>query len=143
MKFPYKKIPILLDPKTRRIGTTHRPIIPVEIAYKGESRRYEALIDSGADHCIFHAEIAELLNIRLEDGKKYVFGGIGGSGLVGYIHPATLTIGGHSFDTEVVFSFDISQSGYGILGQTGFFDHFRIRFIYAKKLVEVTREMRT
>lgn len=143
MKFAYKKIPIFLALGGREIEFVYRPIIPIKITSKETSVRYEALIDSEADFCIFHSEVAEVLDISLEGGKKYSFGGMGASGLVGYKHPVMLVVGGVDFKTEVVFSPDIPQNAYGVLGQRGFFDHFRVRFVYAKKVVEIVEERRS
>ncbi len=54
MKFSYKKLS----------GGFLRPIIPIEIkTLQGGPVKYFALIDSGADFCIFHSEI-ELKEIR-------------------------------------------------------------------------------
>lgn len=60
-----------------------KPIIPVEIFTPSFSIRYVALIDSGADFCIFDGEIAESLGIKVESGTLITFGGIqekGGQG---------------------------------------------------------------
>jgi len=45
-----------------------KPVIPIEIIYKEKSVPYEVLIDSGADFCIFDAQIGEILN----DRKRFV-----------------------------------------------------------------------
>jgi hypothetical protein len=37
---------------------------------------YWALIDSGADYSIFHADIGEILELDIRSGKKETFGGI-------------------------------------------------------------------
>lgn len=67
MKFKYKKY----GPKFIR------PVISIRVSNKdgSKSRRYEVLIDSGADLNIFDAEIAELLGIDLESGQEsFVYG---------------------------------------------------------------------
>lgn len=48
MKFKYKKF-----------GPFLRPVIPVKLKYQDRSIGYEVLVDSGADLCIFDAEIGE------------------------------------------------------------------------------------
>lgn len=59
MKFKYKKYgPGIL-----------RPVIPIEILYKSRSVPYEVLVDSGADFCIFDAEIGELVGIDVASGE--------------------------------------------------------------------------
>lgn len=141
MKFPYKKIPVI-DPKLREVSYVFRPIIPVTLSFKGNSVSYEVLIDSGADECVFDTEIAKILRLPLSEDKEKSFGGIGGDEIKAYRQGIEMGIGGVSFVTEVYFSPDLSKVGYGILGQKGFFDHFRVRFVYSKKTVEITEERR-
>lgn len=43
-----------------------RPIILIEVIYKRSSIRHEVLIDSGADYCVFNAEIGEALGIDVK-----------------------------------------------------------------------------
>lgn len=142
MKFPYKKIPIV-DPKVQEISHVFRPIIPVTLSFKGNSVGYEVLIDSGADECIFDTEIARILHLPLNEEKEKSFGGISGGEIKAYRQGIEMGVGGVSFVTEVYFSPNLSRMGYGILGQKGFFDHFRVRFIYTKRIVEVVREKKS
>lgn len=126
MKFPYKKL---------ATGIT-RPIIPIEIKYNNNSIRYEALIDSGADICIFHPEIAEILKIDIEKGiRGKVNGIVEGEPQYYYIHLVELVIGGWSYETKVAFMPNLSKNGYGLLGQYGFFDLFKsIKFEFGKDI---------
>lgn len=142
MKFPYKKIPVI-DPKTQEVSHVFRPIIPVTLSFKGNSVSYEVLIDSGADECVFDTEIAKILRLPLNEEKEKSFGGISGGEIKAYRQGVEVGVDGISFVTEVYFSPDLSRMGYGILGQKGFFDHFRVRFIYSKKVVEITKETRS
>lgn len=115
-----------------------RPIIPIKISLNGIAARYAALIDSGADFCIFDAEIGEYLGINVKSGLKEVFGGVQeGKGSVAYFHEITLSIGGHDAKTLVGFSYDIAKHGYGLLGQRGFFDIFIVKFDLIKKEIEL------
>ena len=97
---------------------------------------YLALLDSGADFNIFHADLAEILKMDLSKLKTTSFGGIqkGVEG-IGYYSVFKLGIENFSFDAPIVFSADISPDGYGILGQQGFFDHFKVTFEHKKKLI--------
>ena len=45
-----------------------RPVISIEVKYKEISVPYEVLVDSGADICIFHASIGEVLGLDVEKG---------------------------------------------------------------------------
>lgn len=136
MQFPYKKFK-LAD------GTELlKPIIPIGLLFNGKLIRYEALIDSGADFNIFNAEIGELLGIDIRSGKKVKFSGIAGEPFEVYIHNLILEIGGWQYKIVAGFSYEVSPYGFGILGQKGFFDLFRIRFIFSRGIIEITPEQR-
>lgn len=143
MKFPYKKIPII-DPQTRSVvDYTYRPIIPIKLKYESQEIEYEVLIDSGADDNVFHAEIGEIIGLEVKSSEiKKTFLGIGGAKVIGYQHRITIEVGGHKFNIKAYFAYNLGPSSYGVLGQRGFFDLFRIRFIYSKKSVEITPERR-
>src|SRR5712691_6862109 len=109
MKFTYKKYgPGIL-----------RPVIPIEITHKERSIKYEALVDSGADLCIFDSQIGELLGINIENGQTREVAGITGTKEKYYIHPVTIKIGGWPYKINVGFLPNIAQLGYGVVGQQG------------------------
>ena len=119
MIFKYLEFP--LKTKSNVLGKSIlRPIIPIKISFNGITAKYAALIDSGADFCIFDAEIGEYLGINVQSGLKEVFGGVQeGSGSTAFFHEITLNISGHEAKTQVGFSYNIAKHGYGLLGQKG------------------------
>ena len=122
-----------------KTGLWHRPIIPVTLRFGKIEFNYLALLDSGADFNIFHADIAKILKIDLSKLKNPVnFSGINGRG-VGYFTSLDVGIDNEFVNnTPVVFSKDISENGYGILGQQGFFNNFKIEFNYKTKDILLT-----
>jgi len=42
-----------------------RPFIPLTLCYKGRTVKVKALVDSGADFCIFDSELLYMLDIDL------------------------------------------------------------------------------
>ncbi|MDP2860868.1 MAG: hypothetical protein Q8N98_04110 [bacterium] len=138
MKFKYKRFRLLPTSAFPQRKYLLRPIIPVLIGYGEKQIGYEALLDSGADFCIFHAEIGEYLGIPVLDGKKEFFGGVTSGNAVAFVHKVNLTIGGNSYpEISIGFSFDIAPHGYGILGQEGFFNFFRVGFDLEKEEIEL------
>lgn len=137
MKFRYRKFN--LSPSSDFFGKCIlKPIIPIKILNNNVILQYAALIDSGADFCIFDAGLGEYLGINITSGMEIQFGGIQSlGGAKAYIHKITLEIGGHEFKTEIGFSYDISKNGYGILGQKGFFDLFSVKFDLQKEDIEI------
>ena len=119
-----------------------RPVIPIEIIYKGRSVQYEVLVDSGADLCFFDAQIGEILGIDIGNGRQDKVGGITGVIENYYIHPVTIKVGGHPYEIEAGFLPNIACVGYGVVGQKGFFDNFVVKFDLLKEEVEL-KERRT
>ncbi|HEX9722007.1 MAG TPA: hypothetical protein VGA53_01960 [Candidatus Paceibacterota bacterium] len=137
MKFSYFKFP-LATPSDFFGHSILKPIIPIGLTVGGESFDYAALIDSGADFCIFEAGIGEALEVDVVSGRKIVFSGIQeAGGAQAYLHEVTIVVGGWEYKTTVGFSYDIGGDGYGILGQKGFFDMFAVKFDYLKEEIEL------
>ncbi len=131
VKFPYVR-EIIRDPVSREIGEAYRPVIPIKLIHQNKSCKFLGLIDSGADECTFPGAIAEFLGHNLSRGKAKVFTGIGGS-VVAYLHQTDLEIGGTSFRTNVYYASEWDKMGFGLLGQGGFFSHFKVLLDYHKK----------
>jgi hypothetical protein len=137
MKFRYFKFP--LPAKSDFFGhSILKPIIPIGLSVGGEPFDYSALIDSGADFCIFDAGIAEALEFDVRNGKRLNFSGVQETrGAEAFLHDVTILIGGTKHKIPIGFSYDIAKDGYGILGQRGFFDIFSVKFDYQKEEIEL------
>ena len=137
LKFKYKKNP--LTEKIPLFGfSILRPIIPVQLYVKGDKINYEALIDSGADTCVFEGALGEELGLNVTSGEPVQFSGVQNAEIAkAYLHDIDLNIGGHKLSMPAIFSFDLSSRGYGILGQKGFFDLFTVKFDYQKEEIEL------
>ncbi len=137
MRFSYRKL--LLPRHSPYFGASVlKPIIPIKISVGDKELYYSALVDSGADFCIFDAEVGEYLGSDIKAGQRVEFSGIedhGGS--VAFLHDISLDIGGWSYKTKIGFSYDISRRGFGVLGQRGFFDIFIVKFDLAKEEIEL------
>ncbi len=137
MKFSYRKLS--LPRRSDYFGTSIlKPIIPVKVIVGGKTVNYSALIDSGADFCIFDAEIGEYLGLDVKNGRREEFGGIQArGGAVAFLHDIVLEIGGFKYKTAIGFSYDIAKRGLGVLGQKGFFEYFKVIFDYVGEEVEL------
>ena len=74
MKYNYTSF--YIEGRTKAIK---RPMISIEIFGSGDSKKFDALIDSGADLTLMNLEIAEALYIDLSDAKPANFTGISGN----------------------------------------------------------------
>ncbi|MFA5750935.1 MAG: retropepsin-like aspartic protease [Candidatus Paceibacterota bacterium] len=129
MKFRYAKYNQIL-----------RPVIPIKLKNKNQKIGYLVLIDSGADICLFNAEIGEAIGIEIKKGKiKEVFG-IGGKASFYYLHRVKIEVGGYEYEIDAGFMPSISGSlgmPYGVVGQNGFFEHFKVIFDKSKEEIEL------
>jgi len=139
MKFSYSKFPSSPNPAFPERKFIKRPVIPVEVKYNGNSIKYLALIDSGADFCIFHAQIGEALGIDIKKGKTLEFYGIVGDKKEAFFHNVLISVGGIEKECYCGFSyeFDETKMPYGVLGQKGFFNLFKILMDYEKEQIEI------
>ena len=137
MKFDYFQLP--LPERSAFFGDSIlKPIIPIGISVGDRSLRYAALIDSGADFCIFDAAIGEELGLDVRLGLRVNFGGIQErGGADAFLHVVTIKVGGWDYATKAGFSYDIAKHGFGILGQKGFFDIFVVKFDLKKEEIEL------
>jgi hypothetical protein len=117
MQFTYKRF----------ANGIERPIIPIIVRNPTtrQSVRYLALVDSGADECIFAAEIGELIGLDVLGGReRSVSGVVAGQIRPYYVHNVEIEVGGTRGRSAVGFMPDLAANGHGLLGQTGFFDLF-------------------
>ena len=126
MKFKYKKY-----------GGNFRPVIPVVLRHQDRFVSYGALVDSGADLCLFHSEVADYLGFDLSKNIPREVFGVGGKASIYHLHKITIEIGGVPYEIETGFISGVSGKvmSYGVLGQKGFFDLFKsVNFDYNKCL---------
>ncbi len=128
MKFRYAKY-----------GSTLRPVIPIKLKLRDKEIGYEVLVDSGADLCIFDAEIGRAIGIDIEKGKKNEVFGIGGKASLYFLHKVKIEVGGWSYDIEAGFMPDVAGRvmPWGVVGQRRFFDIFIVKFDLLKEEVEL------
>lgn len=123
----------------KKIQGVSRPVVPIKIQYRDRSVIYEVLVDSGADVCMFDAEVGDALGIPFFDGLVGEVSGVTGLTKPFYIHPVTITVGDTSFSVEAGFLSNVSRFGYGVVGQRGFFDQFIVMFDFLKEEIELTK----
>ncbi|MEO8726137.1 MAG: retropepsin-like aspartic protease [Acidobacteriaceae bacterium] len=121
IRVPYQQIPTSSGTKLPvplvSIGLSHGPVL-----FK---RSFEALVDSGADDCVFPTSTARDLGIDLLEARTERRRGVGGSEQV-FIHAVNLHFGPYVINIDACFMEHLPISG--LLGRRGFFEHFRITF---------------
>ena len=138
MQFPYEKYPADPNKAFPEKKSVLRPVIPIGIiGDSGKIYNYAALIDSGADHNIFHAEIGELIGLDIKSGKPLDFWGVTGEKQKAFFHHIEIVIGGHRHKIYCGFVYDFKNLAYGILGQDDFFKLYAILFDLPKEKIEL------
>lgn len=138
IKFPYHKRAVPAKNGQRAQKSLLEPVIHIGI-FNGE--RYLnclAYIDSGSPNCLFPGEYAEIIGIEnIESGQKRDFWGIGAekAKIPFYSHNIEIEVGGYKFPCEGYFS--RQYNGQALLGQYGFFSHFRVIFNFQKEEIEL------
>lgn len=130
MKFKYKKY-----------GRILRPVIPIEISGSNLSIKYEVLVDSGSDMCIFPSEIGEIVGLDITSGILQEVRGITGNPEKYYLHKIDIKVGGWEYKIQAGFLPSMSKDTYGVVGQTGFFEYFVIKFDLAKEEIEIKSKL--
>ena len=122
-KIPYTKFP-------NGDGFTYRAVFDAYIGLpkKGaiRSKKIESITDSGANDCIFHAQIGESVGFDVKSGRMSETFGVDGKASTIYFHDMFLYAPGGAMTINAAFSYDLPVAG--ILGMNGFFEHFKITF---------------
>ena len=114
------------------------PIVYLQ-AWTGNRWLYlQAYVDSGASWSVFHLDVAQLLNVKLNQAKRrYVTLG-NGSVLPIYLQQIKVRFAGAEFMVPAGFS-DALRMGFNLMGRAGFFNRFSMCFNDRAKLLTVTR----
>jgi hypothetical protein len=136
MKFDYIKYPAPSTPAFPDRRESYRPTILIKLKYKGRSVELFALVDSGADCCVFPSGIGEQLGMDIKSGPVNPMSGFGEKRFPVYFHDVQIVVGRYEIQAWAGFCDEIPMP---ILGQNGFFDPFEVRFDFRKKQLEVTR----
>ena len=87
-----------------------------------------AIVDSGADNCVFPASFAGALGLDLLQMKSNLTGGVGSTANVTHFDTIEIDFGAGPFEVYAGFTAGMDLHGIGLLGQAGFFDRFDVMF---------------
>jgi len=137
--YPYVELPLPPNEAYPQGTIAYRPLLVVTItATNGESLRWLALPDSGADACLFPLSLAILLKIDVFQLPKAHTIGVGGQANVTYYDNLTIDIGhGITFSAFAGFTQGMEQVGVGLLGQSGLFDKHNVEFLHSQKIFTI------
>ena len=88
----------------------------------------DSLVDSGADFCVFPANVGKAIGLDVYEGDNVSTFGIGGHETL-YFHKVTVEViineQSLKFECRAGFSTKLNAKGIGFLGRDGFFDLFQ------------------
>ncbi len=126
-KFPYYVVPVDHGSAFPGVSTVMRPALEVTLRSPTGEERCLAIVDTGADYCLFPLSLVDRLGLQMKDARPV-------SDISGYgsnydpdeevlFWPVVLDIvPGLSISTVVGFSQRQEEVGWGLLGQLGFFN---------------------
>lgn len=103
------------------------PLLEVRLRNGGNYIDVDCLVDSGAVDSMFHTDFADELGIDLVNREQHDYYAVDGNIMRGWIVPIQLEINGiaHPIQIDVAF---VEENEIPLLGQSGFFDSFEVRF---------------
>jgi hypothetical protein len=89
-----------------------RPILSVQIIHNhATSPRFEAIVGTGSDYCLFRTSIGASIGIKIHDGAEGDLGGvIGGPRSKVYYRNVKLVVGTDIVDIKAGFSWDLTEN---------------------------------
>jgi len=112
-----------------------RPILRVTLRNGNKAVPCYAVVDSGADHCIFPLSFALALDLNPLGRPCGTIGGVGNPSNPIYFWDIMLDLEPTlQINAYVGFTEGLEAQGVGLLGQCGFFDRVNVRFNHREKL---------
>lgn len=135
VEFPYIEIPLPASDPFPAGAVVRRPLAAATItAVPGRNLRCIVCPDTGADYCLFPASFAALLGIDLLQLPRNLTTGVGSAANTTHYANLKIDLGsGISFTSYAGFTTGLDAVGYGLLGQSGFFEYYNVCFYHREK----------
>ena len=135
MKYQYSTAYDLANPTAPH---KRRPVLEIELfGPKNKVSIFGALVDSGADVSVLNIGVAEILGLDLSKAERQRTIGISG-GQETLVSTIQIRVEGQDQRITIPVRFIDSQYVDALLGQEGFFDHYRIKFEKDHDTFEIT-----
>jgi hypothetical protein len=120
----------------------HRPYVRIWLHHPKSHKRTPqilGLLDSGSDICLASKDIALWLGIHFNgDEESIAIETANGSRSYAVKHPLIITTEERQYECPFFFVDGLSPDEPPLLGQQGFFDHFRVCFDWKNKTFELS-----
>ena len=134
MRFDYAHL--IVDPygDGKEDKSYYRPILDVQLKYNNNKISTEALLDSGADYCVFEMGFGHSIGIDVESVKPEITRGINNKDTRIYFHNVTVYIRGNPIQIRCGFLRNLAVN---LLGQDCIFDKYKVVFNHKEKYFEL------
>jgi hypothetical protein len=116
----------------------YAPIVYLQVWTGNRWLYLQAYVDSGASLSVFHVDVAQLLNIKLNRARRRYVALGNGSVLPIYIEHIRVRFAGQEFLAPAGFT-DALRMGFNLMGRSGFFDRFLMTFNDRARTLTVSR----
>lgn len=113
------------------------PIVYLQVWTGNRWLYLQAYVDSGASWTIFHADVAQLLGVKLSQGRRRAMALGNGNTISIVLHRVRVRFAGREFTIPVGFS-ETLKIGFNLLGRAGVFDRFVMCFNDRARLLTAT-----
>jgi hypothetical protein len=125
-RLPYTYFRVPPTPAFPEGRSSPKPIIKLLLSNGTRELFCHALVDSGAEDCIFPYSFVRELGLDLSAAILEKSAGLGSSGIPTYFTRVNIAFRGIAeFPVFAGFTTGLERAGFGLLGQSGFFDRFR------------------
>lgn len=108
-------------------------MIPVSLQSGSLHEQTMAKVDTGAEHCLFRREIAEMLALNVKSGLPKTFRTLTGT-IEAFGHEITLQSFGFTLHSHVYFAKDYELPR-NLLGSIGWLQHFKLGLVDYEELL--------
>lgn len=136
----YSYIPISPNPAFPNGRTAARPLLKLTLVNGAKQLSCYAIIDSGADHCVFPRSFMAPLGLDALTTPIELTAGVGSTSVPTHFSNIEIDMQGIiKFPLYAGFTVGLEAMGLGLLGQSRFFDRFNVHFRQAEGicLIEV------
>lgn len=123
-----------------------RPLIDVTLInpYNQKQTKAPALVDSGADDCIFPWYLGKRIELNLRSGPTYTGNSYTVKGFLGisrkvYVHSIDIVIQGKYLIADMMCGFTDRNMNISLLGRNCFFEKFNVHFYHNQRKIDIIK----
>lgn len=145
MRFPFFTFPAPPTAAFPKRNLIKRPLLQLTLRRGSISINTFAIVDSGADECIFPASLGIALGVPIPNPNVYVFSGTANQPQNAYFDDVHVSVMASTSPPQIAFEFELyagfcetlEHVGLGLLGQNGFFSLFKVVMDHPNHFLEI------